>query len=75
MVRNKSAQMFTLAHEMAHIWLGISGVSDPSVERVPERETERWCNRLAAELLVPMGSMRDAYVPSNGVFQELQRLA
>jgi len=72
---SKSAQMFTLAHEMAHIWLGISGVSDPSVERVPERETERWCNRVAAELLVPMESMRNAYVSENGVFQELQRLA
>lgn len=72
---SKSAQMFTLAHEVAHIWLGVSGVSDPSVERVPERETERWCNRVAAELLVPMESMRAAYVPDNDVFQELQRLA
>ncbi len=50
---SKAAQMFTLAHELAHIWLGKSGLS--GFERlVPAgTEVEEWCNRTAAEFLLP----------------------
>ncbi len=51
---SKSAQMFTLAHEAAHLWLGKSAVSDQTVGTEPEHEIEDWCNKVAAELLVPL---------------------
>lgn len=49
----KAAQIFTLAHELAHIWLGESGISDPIAGRNALRGTEAKCNQIAAEFLVP----------------------
>lgn len=72
---SKSAQMFTLAHELAHLWLGASGVSDPETGRVPGQQVERWCNQVAAELLVPMQALRAAHQPETPIPQEIQRLA
>lgn len=72
---SKSAQMFTLAHELAHLWLGESGVSDTETGRIPEQGIERWCNQVAAELLMPMQALRAAFLPEAPVPQEIQRLA
>ncbi len=49
----KSAQMFTLAHELAHIWLGTEGVSGFESLFPGGSDVEDWCNAAAAELLVP----------------------
>lgn len=72
---SKAAQMFTLAHELAHVWLGASGISDPTAGDVPDLQLERWCNRVAAELLMPLEELRDAHDPSADVPGEIQRLA
>lgn len=72
---SKAAQMFTLAHELAHIWLGASGISNTEASSVPEQHVERWCNRVAAELLMPMEELRQVYDPAASVQEEMQRLA
>lgn len=72
---SKAAQMFTLAHELAHIWLDESGVSDPEAGNSPEQGIEKWCNQVAAELLMPLDELRQVYEPGSSVAAEIQRLA
>jgi len=72
---SKAAQMFTLAHELAHLWLGATGVSDTQAGHVPEQRTERWCNQVAAELLMPLVELRAAHRPNALIPEEIQRLA
>ena len=72
---SKAAQMFTLAHELAHLWLGESGISDPEVGRLPEQRVERWCNSVAAEVLVPLAELRREHRVGVAVADEIQQLA
>ncbi|MFQ5757090.1 MAG: ImmA/IrrE family metallo-endopeptidase [Acidiferrobacterales bacterium] len=72
---SKAAQMFTLAHELAHLWQGATGVSDTQAGQVPEQQTERWCNQVAAELLMPMRELRAAHQRHTPIPDEIQRLA
>lgn len=46
----KAAWSFTLLHELAHLWLGATGVSGGGA---PEMKIERFCNEVASEFLLP----------------------
>lgn len=56
----KSAQMFTLVHELAHIWLGAEGEGLSGFPGIfPDGGTvEIFCDRVAAEFLVPEAELR-----------------
>ena len=49
-----SAQVFTLFHEVAHIWIGKSGISDWDYNN----KIESFCNKVAAEILMPTNLFR-----------------
>lgn len=72
---SKSAQMFTLAHELAHVWLGSTALSDVPVGNTAQNETERWCNKVAAEILVPENVFRDTFNEHASRDEVIQRMS
>jgi len=71
----KAAQIFTLTHELVHLFLGETALDDADLGAAPTNPVERWCNQVAAEVLVPLGSLRDALSPDIPVADELESLA
>jgi Zn-dependent peptidase ImmA (M78 family) len=63
----RAAQMFTLAHEAAHVWLNQKGIVDVDFKKKPAdlaNSIERFCNYVAAEVLVPEVEFRQAWKAS-----------
>ncbi len=62
------AFVFTLLHEISHIWIGQSGVSD-----FPYKENklgiEAFCNKVAAEVLVPEAEFNKKFFESSDLGQ------
>ena len=77
----EAARMFTLAHELAHLWLGQSGLSDLETVKPPSQsydEKEVWCNAVAAEFLVPRSALEERLSQSknnNNPLDSLNELA
>ena len=58
---SKTAQLFTLLHELAHLWLDISGAPDhfPVSRKAKKSSIEFFCNQTAAEILMPEEKIKD----------------
>jgi Zn-dependent peptidase ImmA (M78 family) len=72
----KAAQMLTLSHELAHLWLGEGGVVNLPKMQPAHNAVERFCNSVAAEFLVPAEALREhwpAEARSEERFQTLAR--
>jgi Zn-dependent peptidase ImmA (M78 family) len=59
----KSAQMFTLAHELAHVWLGPEGEGLSGFEGLfpGDGRVETFCDQAAAEFLVPARELKELW--------------
>ena len=73
---SKAAQMFTLAHELAHLWLGSSALSNVGTRPAQgSRQEEVWCNAVAAEFLVPLNALQGELRHGESLPQAMARLA
>ncbi len=63
----KAAQMFTLIHELAHIWLGESAGFDNKQLLPADDPTEILCDKVAAEFLVPEIFFREKWKSSQNI--------
>ena len=71
----KAPQMFTLAHELAHVFFGSSAAFDLREMQPADDPTEQACNRAAAEFLVPEQEMRQAWPSVRGDLEPFQSVA
>lgn len=67
----KTAQLFSLAHELGHVVLGRPGISDHS----DQLQVERWCNRFAAEFLAPPSAVKEWFDPEESILTSVENLA
>jgi len=69
----KSAQIFTLVHELAHLLIGETGLSD--IDPGVDNTTERWCNQVAADFLLPSDEFVTAVDDDAEILNQLDDLA
>lgn len=71
----KAAQMFTLAHELAHLWLGRGGVFNLEALQPADDDVERFCNQVAAEFLIPASELAVRWPEASQTLEPFQYLA
>lgn len=67
--------LFALSHALAHVWLGRSGLLAVNVRDAGGGDVERWCNRVAAEFVVPADALRERFTADDALDEALVRLA
>lgn len=73
----QAAQIFTLAHELAHIWIGETGISNARLVNRSLTDLaviERFCNQVAAEFLVPEKSLKVSWQSRLEPRQNIERI-
>lgn len=68
-----NARVFTLVHELAHLWIGSTGIS--SVSPSSNRKDEAFCNAVAGEFLVPEEQFRITWRAVDNWIDTLPELA
>ncbi len=64
----KTSQVFTLTHELAHLWIGQTAIANPDEldEGGHRNRVEAFCNKVAAEVLVPKVDFDAAWRAARG---------
>lgn len=64
---SKAAQMFTIVHELAHIWTGHSAGFDFRQLQPADDPVEKICDKVAAEFLVPEVTFNDVWKKNTNI--------
>jgi Zn-dependent peptidase ImmA (M78 family)/transcriptional regulator with XRE-family HTH domain len=70
-----AARLFTLAHEIAHIWIGETGISNLERTYAAGNTVETYCNSVAAEVLLPLDELRSVWSGGKNDIGEVERLS
>lgn len=71
----RAAQMFTLAHELAHVFFGSSAAFDLRELQPANNPMEQACNQVAAEFLIPEHLLRQAWPSVRSELEPFQSIA
>jgi Zn-dependent peptidase ImmA (M78 family) len=73
----KSRQMFTLAHELAHVWLGAEGEGISGFDGIfpGDARVEKFCDQAAAEFLVPAREIKELWRALKGAPDAFEQIA
>jgi Zn-dependent peptidase ImmA (M78 family) len=74
----KAAKNFTIVHELCHLWIGASGISNPDLRERSDQETnsiERFCNKVAAEVLAPREDLAQRWSLGKSLKWNVENLA
>lgn len=66
---SKAAWSFTLIHELAHIWLGQTGISNLN----SNKEVEKFCNEVAGQFFLPKEELLQIDINSIDDFDDIKK--
>ena len=61
----KTGKLFSLTHELAHIWIGSNNLFNDMYSSLNVSKPEQICNAVAAEILVPISIFKDKWTELN----------
>ena len=67
-------RVFTLAHELAHLWISSEGVTNQEEDNSVKSEIESLCDEVAAEMLVPEAALNSLWNRKNDARDNVERL-
>ncbi|HZM03951.1 MAG TPA: XRE family transcriptional regulator [Candidatus Saccharimonadales bacterium] len=70
-----AAQIFTIAHEFAHVWIGETGVSNLEKTYSAGGKIEEYCNSVAAEVVLPLEELHASWRGGINDISEIERLS
>ena len=66
--------LFALIHELAHLWLGESGVSRLSLDDPHEQRLDRYCDNVASEFLLPRSDLAKLDLKGHSTLAQCERI-
>ena len=73
-----NAKVFSLCHELVHVWLGVDELYNDnftSNQIVNNSQLEKFCNEVAAEMLLPLSSIQSTLEPQLDIYTNIKHIS